>query len=495
MNMYKTVIAADLGATGIKMANGCFDGKSFIVKEFLDFKNEPVLLNDNFYFDIFGLYKNILFGLNYYSKELAIDSIGIDTWGASYGLLDSDGKLMELIYHYRDRRTENTMEKMFEKTPLDEIFAITGCQPNRTYTLPQLFSYIEHKKDTLNRADKMLFLPDLIAYFLSGEMSTERSIAGTSSLLLPNQSDWAYEIFERLNIPTHFLTNIINTGSVKGNILKSLTNKNTINSKIIAAAGHDTASAIIGIPGFGKNQVYISMGTNINMGIELTNEVMTELAFDGGFKNSSIIDDRLMLYRDFSAGFFISRFIEDCLNDGNHYSFEAVMDMAAASISKGVFIDVEDTILTKPNGSLKQLIDEFLINTGQEKLNNDGEYARCIFESIAIKAAFYVNHLRYDMNIPVEKISIVNGGSRNTVLMQMISDATNNAIYCGMPYSSVIGNLMTQLYALGELGSIDEIRDVSGKTFVMREYSPNQARTNYFMEALDKFKNKEIIRR
>ena len=204
------------------MAKGYFDGSILKVDDFYDFPNEPMDLNGNLYWDLFGLYNSIRNGISYYAKDSEVESVAVDSWGASYGFLDEKGRLLEPIYHYRDLRTEYTMKRMYEILPKRQLFEMTGCQPARSYTPPQLYSYVERHERIIDLADKMLFLPDLLEYFLSGEIATERSIAGTSGLLRPDQQDWAYEVFDIFGIQKRMLTPISDAGIQRGSLLRNV---------------------------------------------------------------------------------------------------------------------------------------------------------------------------------------------------------------------------------------------------------------------------------
>lgn len=468
-----TVIAADLGASGGKMAKGCFDGNTLLVDEFYDFPNTPMELNGNLYWDLFSLYNSIMSGMTCYAKDSEIESVAVDAWGASYGLLDRRGRLLEPVYHYRDLRTEHSLESMYKLLPKKRLFQLTGCQPNRTYTLPQLYSYTEHEDRIIDLADKMLFLPDLLEYFLSGEISSERSIAGTSSLLTPEQDDWAYEVFETLGIQTGMLAELVDAGTQRGTVLKSVGQATGVGkAKVIAAVGHDTAAAVTGIPGFGVNQVYVSIGTNINMGIELPHSIASDKAYEGGFKNAGVLADRKILYRDFSAFWLMNELRRTWNEEGKNYDYSVIMEIAKKSEIIGVYIDVEDRFLNNPGGNMKQKINDYLSKTGQSSLRTDGEFARCILGSIALKVKYCTEYLNKELSIPLHRVSVVNGGTRNHVLMQMFSDALDMPIHCGLPYATLVGNILTQLYALGEIQSVDAIRDVSRRSFAMKEYLP-----------------------
>lgn len=469
----KIVIAADLGASGGKMAKGYFDGNKLHVDEFFDFPNQPMELNGNLYWNLFGLYNSILEGMSYYAKGHEIEAVSIDTWGASYGLLDKRGRLLEPVYHYRDLRTRNSVENLYKVLPKRKLFAMTGCQPNRTYTLPQLYSYIEHNDKILDLAECMLFLPDLLEYFLSGVKSTERSIAGTSGMLMLEQNDWAFQVLDTLRIQNGMLMPLVDAGTQRGTVLKNIAEATgTCRAKVIAAAGHDTAAAVLGIPDFGINQLYISMGTNVNMGTELMKSNLSEKAYRGGYKNAGVLDGRKILYRDFSAFWILNELRRIWITEGKHYDYSAIMEMVINCESKHVYIDVEETSINNPEGNMKDKMNRFLAGTGQKLLNSDAEFARCILESIALKIKYCFEYLKDELSIPLHRVSVINGGSRNYVLMQMISDALEMPVFCGMPYATLTGNILTQFYSLQELKTVDEIRELSAHSFEMKEYQP-----------------------
>ena len=469
----KIVIAADLGASGGKMAKGRFDGSVLQVDDLFDFPNQPLELNGNLYWNLFGLYNRIVEGFTYFAKENQVQAVSIDTWGASYGLLDKRGRLLEPVYHYRDLRTQDSVENMYKILPKRKLFTLTGCQPNRTYTLPQLFSYVEHHDKILDLAKTMLFLPDLLEYFLSGVKSTERSIAGTSGMLTPDQDTWAFQVLDSLQIQTRMLMPLVEAGTQRDTVLKNIADATGIGrAKVIAAAGHDTAAAVIGIPDFGINQLYISIGTNVNMGTELTRSVTTEKAYEGGYKNAGILGNRKILYRDFSAFWILNELRRAWQQEGKQFDYPAIMEMVKSSESRHVYIDVEDASINNPGGNMKQKVNDFLACTGQELLESDEDFARCILESIALKVKYCFEYMKSKLSIPLHRVSVINGGSRNYRLMQMISDALEMPVFCGLPFATLAGNILTQFYSLQELGSLEEIRELSGRSFEMKEYQP-----------------------
>jgi len=466
-------VAADLGASGGKMAKGAFDGDKLDVTDFIDFDNKPVETPKALYWNIFGLYNSILGGITQYAGSFHIDSIAIDAWGASYGFLDKRNRLLEPVFHYRDKRTLHTVENIYKVVSKKQLFEMTGCQCNRTYTLPQLYSYLEEGSNALTKADKMLFIPDLLAYFLTGVISTEMTIAGTSALMNTSQEDWCFDLFERLNIPSHFLTDIVGAGTIKGRLLKSVGEKTRAGeATVIATTSHDTAAAVAAIPGFGANKLYISIGTNINMGVEVQESIVSKEVFRWGFKNTGGIGHSKIVYRDFSAFWLINELQNVWQSEGKKYSYMALISLAERTKSKQVHFDVEEPEFINVGGDIRKKINDYLKKTGQSLIEEDGEFVLCILESITLKIKYYAHLLKNELKMPYHEIYVVNGGSRNHLLMQLISNALEAEVKAGMPYATLTGNILTQLYARNYIKTVDEMRELSKRSFMMTLYEP-----------------------
>lgn len=471
----KLMLATDIGASSGKMAAAVFDGRQMVIKEYWDFANRPAEIGTALYWDVFALYHSILDGMAAFREKYGqAHTIAIDTWGASYGLLDDQGRLLEPVYHYRDERTSATMEDMKQVMDEWELFRLTGCQCNRTYTLPQLYSYVVQKSKILELAEDMLFLPDLLSYFLGAEKSCEMTIAGTSCLLENQQEKWSLEVMRRFGLPENLLTPIVEPGKVKGSLGSWVREKTGMRkTQIIATVGHDSAAAVAAIPDFGEDALYISVGTSISMGVERKSCLLTREAFEKGFKNTGGIDRRKIIYRDFSASWHINEFMRTRREAGMEYTHPDLIRMAQNTSSPHVYIDVEDGMLNTAGGDMCRKINEYLRRTGQVQLEEDGDFIRCIYESIAMKVRYYAYAFR-EVQEDFSKVYVINGGSRNTLLMQFISNALEMEIYAGMPYATISGNLLTQLYAQGEVSSVEQMRQLSKDSFELRVYEPEQ---------------------
>ena len=299
--MNKKVIAVDIGASSGKMAFGEFDGSQLLVREYRDFANRPVDIGTALYWDVFSLHNAIVDGMAYFKEKYGeADAVAVDTWGASYGLLDKKGRLMEPVYHYRDERTRTTIQDMNSVMNTYELFRLTGCQCNRTYTLPQLYSYRAENSAVLYNASSMLLLPDLLGYFLTGVKTTEMTIAGTSCLMENRQENWSIEVARRFGIPEKLYTEIVEPRTFKGNRRQEIQIQTGMkNTRLVATVGHDSAAAVAAIPDFGENKLYISIGTNVSMGVERSECLLSREGYLKGFKNTGGIDRKKIIYRDF----------------------------------------------------------------------------------------------------------------------------------------------------------------------------------------------------
>lgn len=474
----RAFVAVDYGASGGKMAAAEFDGKKLLMKKYLTCPNRPVELAGTLYWDLFSLYNSILNGLGQYRRDgIVAKSLGIDAWGATYGFLDKWGRLLEPVYHYRDKRTAATMDALWSKVSRKELFEMTGCQCNRTYTLPQLYACTQAADSCLENAKTMLFLPDLLGYFLTGIISTERTIAGTSALLKPGQEDWSREVFKRCGIPMHFLTEIVDAGTVVGTVIPKISESVGIKDLQLAATiGHDSAAAVAAIPGFGPNKLYISIGTNVSMGIERDTPLVTEKAYVHGMKNTGGMEGKKIVYRDFSAFWIINELRAVWKAQGDDYSFDDLQALARQSKSKLAFVDPEDARLNAPGGNMREKMTNCLRDSRQAVPETVGEWVLCVFESITLKIKYVAELFGQHSDRPLEAAYIINGGSRNALLVQFISDALGIQVMAGMPYATLTGNLLGQLLADGKAENLSQLREISANTFAMEEYLPQKER-------------------
>lgn len=486
--MNRRLIGIDIGASGGKMAFGEYDGERLAIREYRDFVNRPVDIGSALYWDVFSLYHAIIDGMAYFKGKYGeADSVAIDTWGASYGLLDKAGRLLEPVYHYRDTRTAHTIADMKQVMDTYELFRLTGCQCNRTYTLPQLYSYKTSNSCILELAESMLLLPDLLGYFLSGEKMTEMTIAGTSCLMENQQVGWSRAVAQRFSIPERIYTEIVDPGTYKGLLSERVQAETGMKkTRLIATVGHDSAAAVAAIPDFGENQLYVSIGTNVNMGVEKQECLLTREAYEKGFKNTSGIDRRKIIYRDFSACWHINEFLRTRREQGITYTYLQMMELAESTKEQVSWFDVEAAELNDAGGDFCRKMNAYFSRSGQRILTEDGEFIRGIYESIAWKIRHYAEALR-DLGIEYENIHLINGAVRNHILVQYICNALGRPLRAGMEYATLDGNLLTQLYADSGIGTVEDMRRVSGNSFESKEYLPQEQ--TYWQEAGERYES------
>lgn len=484
--MNKKVIAVDIGASSGKMAFGEFDGSQLLVREYRDFANRPVDIGTALYWDVFSLHNAIVDGMAYFKEKYGeADAVAVDTWGASYGLLDKKGRLMEPVYHYRDERTRTTIQDMNSVMNTYELFRLTGCQCNRTYTLPQLYSYRAENSAVLYNASSMLLLPDLLGYFLTGVKTTEMTIAGTSCLMENRQENWSIEVARRFGIPEKLYTEIVEPRTFKGNLRQEIQIQTGMkNTRLVATVGHDSAAAVAVIPDFGENKLYISIGTNVSMGVERSECLLSREGYLKGFKNTGGIDRKKIIYRDFSACWHLNEFIRTRKEQGITYSFVDLINMALEVKNPVPWFDVEVLSFNEAGGDFCRKMNQYFAQTGQRELTEDGEFVRSIYESIVLKIRHYAEALK-ELGIIYGRINIINGAVRNSLLMQMISNALGKEVYAGMEYATLTGNLLTQLYAMGEVKTVKEMRSLSAECFSMKQYGPEEQ--EYWTETAEKY--------
>ena len=275
--MEKKVLAFDFGASGGRAMCGTFDGDKISIEELHRFSNDPVILNGSMYWDVLRLFFEIKQGLIKAKKCGKIESIGIDTWGVDFGLIDEEGRLLENPVHYRDARTEGMIEESFKLIDKEKFYQITGNQFMDLNTAFQLLSLVKTRKELLEKADKMILMPDLFNYFLTGEKKAEYSIASTTQLLDAKKGEWSDEVIEALGIPKHIFPEIVPTGTKIGTLTDEICTELGLDKiDVMAVAGHDTQSALVSVPTSEEDFIFLSCGTWSLLGTELAEPIINE---------------------------------------------------------------------------------------------------------------------------------------------------------------------------------------------------------------------------
>ncbi len=473
LNHTKICLAIDLGAGSGRVVAGLWNGTRLELDELHRFPNDPVKAADGWHWNFENLFADIKRGIALAAKKYgkAVVSAGVDTWGVDYGLLNGDGKLTGAPFAYRDARTLGMPEKAFARMPREEIYRRTGLQFMRFNTLFQLLA-----ETGLDRAERLLFLPELLHYFLSGVRANERTIAGTSQLLNPRTRDWERDIIRAMNFPGKIFGPLLDPGTVLGNLLPDLAKETGAGElKIIAPAAHDTASAVAGAPAAEDEPVFLSSGTWSIVGRELKAPVISPESQQACFANEIGVFGTIRFLKNIAGMWLLQECKRAWEAAGKKVSYQELEDEAAKSPPFVTLIDPDAEEFQAP-ANMPQAIAEFCRRTGQTVPENAGAYTRAIFESLALKYRVVKESLAALTAKPVERVYVVGGGCRNHLLNQFAADALDCPVACGPVEATSIGNIMMQLYALGEVRSLPESRSIVRRSFEAKHYEPQNAR-------------------
>lgn len=468
------VLGIDLGASSGRAMLGTLEGKKLTIREIHRFLNEPVTLCGRFVWDMPRLFHEIKQALLKLSRSgETVDAIGIDTWGVDFGLLDKNGHLLGLPVHYRDARTNGIPEKVRAIIPDEELFARTGIAFNSFNTLYQLYAMKEEGDPALESAQDLLFLPDLLAYFLTGKKGTEYTIASTSQLLDPFKRDWDRELMEKLGIPAHIFGEVKLPGTVRGTLLPEIAKEcGVAEIPVIAIGGHDTASAVAAVPAQEKDFAYISSGTWSLLGAEVQEPLCTEGVMKANYTNEGGVDGSIRLLKNIMGLWIIQECKREWDRRGSETSFGELVELSMQAPAFKAILDVDDACFLAP-GDMPARIQAYCAKSGQPVPEGKGEISRVIYESLALKYRWAIERLEEDMlKKPIEALHIVGGGSKNALLNRFTAEAIKRPVIAGPDEGTIIGNLLVQAQALGAISGIRELREVVENSFPTKTFLP-----------------------
>jgi sugar (pentulose or hexulose) kinase len=402
----------------------------------------------------------------------SLDAIGIDTWGVDFGLLDGDGDLLGNPVHYRDSRTRGMFEAAFERMPKEEIFGHTGLAFQPFNTLYQLLALKLSKPAMLDAASSLLFMPDLLAYFLTGERATEYTDASTSQLLDAELRSWSDPVIEAMGFPPEIFTTIEEPGRIRGVLSEAIQEELQLGAvPVVAVASHDTASAVVAIPAEGNSTAYLSSGTWSLLGVELPAPVLTPEVLRWNLTNEGGFGGTIRLLRNV-MGLWI---VQECKRvwdaAGPPLSYEELVGLSTQSRPFPALIDPDDPVFYSP-GDMPSVIRDFCLRTGQQAPESRGEIARTVYESLALRYRWTVEKLEEVTGTRIERLAIVGGGVKNSLLNQFTADALNRPVVGGYAEATALGNLLVQAHALGELSGLADIRRVVRASFPTEAFAP-----------------------
>ena len=466
-------MAMDFGASNGRGVLGKFDGNKITMEEVHRFPNYFVPVNGVQYWDTLYLFKQILttlekYGANYSSH---LEGIGIDTWGVDYGLLDKNGQFASMPISYRNSKDE-TMQHLWDNViGRRELFDKTGLATNNFNTIYQLYERKLRDDPALQTAENLLLLPDLFAYLLSGEMGTEYTMAMTTQLTDPTTKDWDYDLIEKLGLPKDIFIPVTDSGKQRGKLLPDIADSVGLNQvPVLAVGGHDTASAVAAVPAKG-NAVFLSSGTWSLFGMESDHAIINDDVYNANYSNEGTVQGTFRPLKNIMGLWSIQELKREWSRAGKEYSWNEIVERAKEADPFVSLFDPDDSRFFAPD-SMVQAIQDYCKETGQPVPETVGQFARAVYESLALKYRWALERMEEIRDSKVDVLNIVGGGCQNKMLNQMTANAIQRPVVAGPIEGASIGNLLVQAKALGEIKDMDELREIVRISFDVEEYTP-----------------------
>lgn len=456
--MPKTILVFDFGASSARAMRCTFEEGRLSLEEVHRFANTPINEAGHLRWDITELFEQMKIGISFAIFNGGFDAISIDTWGVDFALIGRDGEMLENPVHYRDSRTEGIIEEMADVLPAEALFMQTGVQPQSINTIYQLACIVRRERNTLFRAERLLMMPDLFAYFLTGECRNEYTEATTSQLIDQKSKGWNLKIIERLGLPKRIFCPIIRPGEVYGNLKDELAEEFRCESvPVIACPSHDTASAVLAVPSEREHFVFISCGTWALFGTELKRPVVTKEAMELGLSNEGGYGDTAILLKNIMGLWLIQECRRYYNKDGMDYSFGFLEQEAREAKPFVSFIDPNDQSFVAPD-DMPIKIQEYCRKTNQPVPESIGEVLRCIYQSLACEFAVTLESISKITGVKYDKIHMIGGGTKDKLLCELTAGCCGIPAVAGPTEATALGNGIASLIALGEIENVAAAR-------------------------------------
>ena len=458
-------LAIDLGAESGRFILSRLQDNRLELQEVYRFENRPARVGDTLYWDVLRQWSDIQHGLGLAARQAGenLVSLGVDTWGVDFGLLDARDGLLSNPYHYRDRLTDGMLEEAFKLIPPQEIYNQTGIQFMQINSLYQLLAMARAGSPPLEAAHRFLSMPDLFNFWLSGEKASEFTITTTTQCYDPRSGDWAWPLLTGLGLPERIFGPVVPPGTVLGRLRPVLAEgTDCANTLVIASAGHDTACAVAAVPASMPDYIYISSGTWSLMGIESRQPVINEVSLAYNLTNEGGVDHTFRVLKNIMGMWLLQECRREWALQGQSYSYAELTQMAAQTPERRSFIWPSDPRFLHPgdaqSGTMAARIQGWCREKGQPVPGTHGEITRCILESLALEYRRTAEQLTALAGRELPVIHIIGGGSRNQLLNQLTADVTGKQVVAGPVEATAIGNVLVQAIATGHLTSLEEAR-------------------------------------
>ncbi len=463
-----TFLAFDCGATSGRGVLATFEGGSFRMEEVYRFPSEMVRKDGHMYWDVLKMRDHFVACINQLKeKGIRLDSIGIDTWGVDFGCIGADGRLLALPRCYRDPYTVGIPEKVYEKVPREQLYARTGIQIMNFNTIFQLYAQTLDGDEALEKADALLFMPDLLSYLLTGNKVCEYTDASTSGMMDQASRQFNKGLLEELGLRTDMLLPIVQPGTKVGEY---------DGIPVIAVAGHDTASAIAAVPAADERFAYLSSGTWSLMGIEVPAPIINKESARLNFTNEGGIEGTTRFLKNITGMWLLEQCRKVWKAEGKDYSYPELVEMAKAEKDFPGRINPDDPRFAAPENMVAEILrsaqDDKGVILNEVKNLSDAQIVSCIYHSLADRYKEVLDMLQGFAPFNIEKLHIIGGGSANDLLNQWTADAIGIPVVAGPTEATAIGNVMMQAKAAGLVKNRWEMRRMIAQTITVKTYNP-----------------------
>jgi rhamnulokinase len=484
-----TLAAVDLGAESGRVVAGHFDGSKLTLEEIHRFPNQPTQVLGTLHWDVLRLWHEIQDGLTKLARSTAdVRSVGVDTWGVDFGLLDERGRLLGNPIHYRDKRHDGWMERAIETAGRDAIFGATGLQFMPFNTLFQLLALQDQEPQVLGAARRLAFMPDLLHFWLSGQRACEYTIASTSQMLDARERSWSADLISRFNLPTQVLGDIVHPGTAIGKLHSSVLKATGLSAdvQVVLPGSHDTASAVVAVPAEGEDWAYLSSGTWSLMGLELAEPLIDEHVQSLNFTNEGGVAHTIRFLKNIAGLWLVQGCRRSFARQGREYSYGELASLAQQAAPLQVLVEPDDPSFSAPD-DMAQAIREYAARTNQPAPQTDGALIRCCLESLALKYRWTFERLEELRGKPLQVLHIVGGGVQNQALCQWTADCLGRPVVAGPVEATAAGNVLAQAMGASEIADLEQARGIVRASFEVKRYEPDANAKARWDEAFGRF--------
>lgn len=480
-------LAFDLGATSGRSMLGTLHGGRLELAELTRFPNAMIRIGRHDYWNIYSLYEELKRGLEEAGRwRVPLDALGIDTWGVDFVCVASDGTFLGLPRSYRDPYTAGVPEAFFRQVPAAEVYAATGIQTLDFNTLFQLYAARREGSSALEHARSLLFMPDVLAYLLTGRQVCEYTIASTSQLLNPHTRAFEPKLFAPLGLAVDVMPELVMPGTVVGALADGVCRECGVSGMpVVAVAGHDTASAVAAVPAEGERFAYLSSGTWSLMGIEVPRPIITDESRRLNFTNEGGVEGTTRFLKNITGMWLLEQCRREWRRAGADYPYPDIVSMAQSAAGFRRFIDPDHPSFARPD-SMTGAICAYCRATGQPAPETPADFIRCIFDSLAMKYRYVLDSLQRLSPFPIERLHVIGGGSQNGLLNRFTANATGLPVVAGPVEATATGNVLMQAKAVGAVGSLADMRAIVRSSVSLDTYLPED--TGAWAEAYGRYR-------